>query len=215
MNYKEKVDVLMKSIREVVQCTEQQEGEIQKALVDGFLRIVQAEVLEEKISMILHPARCPECGEKLPPDGVCDCKRTHYPVVPIQEGYGFWANGGYDRSRRRGAFQIAVSPDGEPLKEAGRMQEVNGRHVLSIVYPGCYILCAICPQPPEVYVRAYRVLSINRRTALASCELVQGQDMDEQLWNCLEPAREIARDECTKPYCRTNHYHWEAVQQDE
>lgn len=211
MTYQEKISVLMEGARRALDLNGQQDAALEKALVDGFLRIVQAEALEGHAEKLLHPEYCPVCGEILPPDGVCYCQRTHFPVMPVLEGYGFWVNGGYDPHAHRGRFQLAAGPDGGPLKEIARMREANGRHALDIVYPGCYIISAICPQMPEIYVRTYRILTISRESQEAICEMVTEQGMSASSWLALWSAQDIARGGAIAANCMKNHFAWTAA----
>lgn len=208
MTYNEKISVLMETINRAVALDEPVQHVIKTALIDGYMRIVQAEGLEKKADAILHPEYCPDCGAALYPGAVCDCRRTHFPVNPILEGYGYWSCGGFDAERQRGLFTLAVSPDGEPLKEAGRVREPNGRHVLSVVYPECYILQAACRFPPVITLNIYKVLSISRISEKASCERIYEDRMPEVLYERMLPAMELARNECMRPYNRNNHYNW-------
>lgn len=124
------------------------------------------------------------------------------------EDYGYWASGGYDTEKQSGRFQIAVSPNGETLREARRLRELNGRHVLSLVYRGCYILQALCKEPPVIEMEFYRIREIDQEVEEAICDLVPEEDMTQQQYDKLVPVMDIARMECITPYNQNNHYHW-------
>lgn len=80
-----------------------------------------------------------------------------------QTNYGYWTSGGYDPERQYGQFRIAVSPYGRPLKEVERMREQNGKHVLHVVYPGCYILQATCKEAPVIEMEFSEYRKLTRR----------------------------------------------------
>lgn len=208
MKYKEKIDVLMNCVKEAVALDKEQEKAAYAALVDGFMRIVQAECLQQRADDLLHPAKCPRCGTRLYQGETCACRRPQFDVELIEEGYGFWAYGGWNGQKKHGQFRIAVSPDGEPLKEVARMQETNGRHVLNVVYPGCYIVQSTCKHPPVIDTELYRVDFINRVDGKAVCYRVDPleQNLDER--EKFIPVEDVTRTECTTPFNKTNHYYW-------
>lgn len=208
MKYKEKVDVLLSCVKGVIQLDAEQEQAAYAALVDGFLRIVQAETLQQKAEMLLHSVKCSRCGARLLPGEICACQKPQFDVELIDEGYGFWAHGGWNGQKKCGQFRIAVSPDGEPLKEVARMQEVNGRHVLNVVYPGCYIILSTCKQPPVIDTELYRVEYINRKDGKAVCERIDPEELEADERERLMAAEDVTRNECTTPFNKTNHYYW-------
>lgn len=127
------------------------------------------------------------------------------------EEYGYWVSGGYDTEKQCGRFQIAVSPGGEPLREVRRMRELNGRHVLSRVYRGCYILLAVCKEPPVIDMELYRIKEIDRKTEEAVCERVPEEDMTQRQYDKMMPVMDLARMECITPHNQNNHYYWRVV----
>ena len=129
-------------------------------------------------------------------------------ILKGHKDYGYWASGGYDTDKRSGCFQIAVSPEGEPLKEVRRLREPNGRHVLSLVYPGCYILQALCSNPPVIDMEFYRIKEINSESGEAVCERVLEEDFTQCQYDKLASVMNIARMECITPYNQNNHYYW-------
>lgn len=122
--------------------------------------------------------------------------------------YGFWAFGGYDREKQSGRFQIAVSPDGEPLKEVRRLREENGRHVLSLIAPGCYIIQALCTAPPVTTITFFRIKELDTEAAEAVCERVPEEDLTQRQYDKLVPAMDLALAECLTPHNQNNHYYW-------
>lgn len=125
------------------------------------------------------------------------------------EDYGYWASGGYNMEKQCGRFQIAISPNGEPLREARRLRELNGRHVLSLVYRGCYILQVQCKTPPVIEMEFYRIREIDQEAEEAICERVLEEDMTQLQYDKLVPAMDLARMECITPCNRNNHYYWQ------
>lgn len=126
--------------------------------------------------------------------------------------YGYWAFGGYDREKQWGRFQIAVSPEGEPLKEVRRLREENGRHVLSLVYPGCYILQAFCSAPPVIGLTVFKIKELDCGAEEAVCERVPEEDLTQRQYDRLTPAMDLARRECVTPHNQNNHYYWRVRQ---
>jgi hypothetical protein len=125
-----------------------------------------------------------------------------------QTDYGYWASGGYDPERKCGQFWIAVSPHGRPLKEINRMREQNGRHVLHVVYRGCYILLATCKEPPVIEMELFLIKEIDQEAAEAVCERVLVEDMTQRRYDWMQPSMNLARMECITPYNQNNHYYW-------
>ena len=206
ITYKEKVEVLMKCLNGAVKLDEKTQKAVYSALVDGFLRIVQAEGLQQQAEEILHPTRCPDCGEIMCPGSICDCHRMHFDVEMIEQGYGLWSRGGFENRTGKGRFLIAASPEGDALPEVARMQELNGRHALNVIYPGCYIFQATCPYTPVIIVGVYRVLSINRNALKAVCERVNEEEWQQD--RALNAVADVAREGCITPYNKCNHYQW-------
>ncbi len=126
--------------------------------------------------------------------------------------YGYWASGGYDREKQWGRFQIAVSPEGEPLKEVRRLREENGRHVLSLVCPGCYILQALCSAPPVIDLAVFKIKELDCGAGEAVCERVPEEDFTQRQYDRLTPAMDLARRECVTPHNQNNHYYWKVRQ---
>ena len=171
--------------------------------------------------MILN--RCRVCGCPTDPaESVCDdCREeseqkerftAHKTVVfklqRILEGSGMWSYGGFDTGKQRGQFLLPVSPEGETLREVARLREENGRHTLSIVYPGCYVVHAICPQAPEIYVYVYKMKEIDRQREEGIAVPWSLRNQEPDITRMLQPAIEIARSECILPRNRSNHYFW-------
>ncbi|GEM_PF-7012883 len=62
MNYNDKINVLMHCIDERIKLPTDQALVVRESLIDGFIRIVQAEELEQRASKVLYPSDCPVCG---------------------------------------------------------------------------------------------------------------------------------------------------------
>ena len=181
---------------------------VQRALIDGFLRIAQAENLEQKAHEALDLEQCPKCGGILQEKELCECHYQKFSVCRIQEGYGYWVTGGFDTKKHRGIFRLPTSPDGEPLKEVARLKEVNGRHALQVVYPGCYIIQAVCPEAPVINTHLFRIKRIDRETNHAICEHVDLEHMTDAERVRMDKAMEVARTGCTTFNNLYPHYYW-------
>lgn len=133
-----------------------------------------------------------------------------FKVERLLEGhnYGYWASGGYDPEKKRGQFWIAVGQKGEPLKEIQRMREMNGRHVLNLVYPGCYILQAVCNDPPVIDMDFFQIKEIDQEAGEAVCDRIMEEDMTQRQYDRMVPCMDLARMECITPYNQNNHYYW-------
>lgn len=130
------------------------------------------------------------------------------PILKGNGDYGYWAYGGYNPDKDKGQFRIAVSPCGEPLKEVRRLREPNGRHVLSLVYPGCYILQAECSEYPVIDMKFYRIQEIDSESGHVVCERVLEEDFTQIQYDRMMSAMDLARSECIVPYNQNNHYYW-------
>lgn len=209
MRYQEKINVLLEAIKRTVSFPDITLQEIERALIDGCLRIAQAEQMEKKITAVLNPEFCKECGAELYPGKICDCQRPNFAVEYMEEyGYGMWSYGGFECSRNCGSFRMAITPGGAASKEVARLKEKNGRHALNIIYPGCYILQAVCRHAPAIDVEIYRVMSINSKSLRAVCEVVRMENMQQKELDKLRRAIDVAMENCIEPNNTKNHLYW-------
>lgn len=208
MKYEQKIKVLMDCIQSEIALKEEVQQAVQRGLIDGFLRIAQAEELEQRAQEVLEPERCPKCGGMQQETSLCECHYHKFPVCRIQEGYGYWVAGGYDTKNHRGVFKLPASPDGEPLKEVAKLKEVNGRHTLQVVYPGCYIIQVVCPEAPVLNTHLFRIKRIDRETNHAICERVDLSQMTDGERARIDKAMEVARTGCTTFNNLYPHYYW-------
>lgn len=121
MNYKKKIEIMKKAIQAELIFPEEQMHCVEKGIIDGFLRIENLEMTEQRA---VEPV-------------------VYMPVERIQEGFGFWNSGGYNQEGRIGTSAVAAGADGERLKIVRYLIEQNGRHSLSVVYPGCFIAVSV------------------------------------------------------------------------
>lgn len=131
MDYIKKVEIMKAAIQAEMIISEDQkqsiEKSVEKGIIDGFLRIEQ---LLEKEKRVVEPY-------------------FFFPVERVQEGFGFWNSGGYNLCDNIGRSAVAAGADGERLKIVRCINERNGKHCLTVVYPGCYIAISIASNRME------------------------------------------------------------------
>ncbi len=163
--------------------------------------VLQQDIVERKSRYLFRKAdEAQKEGEEV--------RQVYFKAERIFKNVGYWAFGGYDPKKDRGYFQIAVSPKGEPLKEYQHMREKNGRHVLNLVYPGCYILKAFCCEPPVIDIKFYKIIQLNQESEKIICEWVPEVDMTQRLYDRMAPAMDLVRMECITINNENNHYYW-------
>lgn len=119
MTHQQKIDTLIAAIDDNIVFPDDQKKAIAAALVEGFLRILLVEDAEEK-------ARIPY---------------EYFPVeLSIPEGFAIWNRGGFDSSRNIGSALLCAGIDGQHTRIYRSIKEVNGRHLLTSIYQGCYII---------------------------------------------------------------------------
>lgn len=131
-------------------------------------------------------------------------------VQPVEGNFGLWSEGGYDCAKECGSFILPTSPDGEPLAELGRLEEWNGRHTFSEIYPGCYILYTTCGRSPGFNTTVCKVTRIDPDAELAYCTYTDYWDLPEEEKLKVIAAVELAENECARVNNRCNHYFWRA-----
>ena len=127
MKYEKNLQIMMAAIQAETELSAEQLNSIRMALIDGFLRI---ERLEAETKRATDPHR-------------------YFSVERIQEGFGFWNSGGFNTKGDIGYAAVAAGLDGERLRLVRYLSECNGRHSLSVVYPGCYIATATADNTME------------------------------------------------------------------
>lgn len=120
MKYERNLQIMMAAIQAETDLSAEQLKFIRTALIDGFLRIEQ---LDAETKRAGDPCR-------------------YFPVERVQEGFGFWNSGGFNTKGDIGYSAVAAGLDGEKLRLVRYLSEINGRHALSVVYPGCFIAMA-------------------------------------------------------------------------
>lgn len=117
MDNQKRVEILMAAISDSLVLQAEERQAVEFALYEGISHIIKLEH-EEKIA--LDPVKL-------------------FEVEKVLEGFGFWNRGGFDRQINRGQALVAAGRDGNKLKIIRAMKERNGRHLLGVLYPGCYI----------------------------------------------------------------------------
>lgn len=118
MTHNDKISALMAAINDNIVLPDDEKKVISSALVEGFIRILEVEEAEKKAQQ----------------------PHTYFPVEFFPgEGFCFWCSGGWSASSGKGESLISVGIGGSHTRILRARQEVNGRHQLVTVYPGCYI----------------------------------------------------------------------------
>ena len=138
--------------------------EMRRILMQSILQCSAPDFTEETISRGIDAGL-----EKIETLQIKRDGQKTFEVSAVPSGYGFWSRGGFDRLKNCGIFSLPTSPEGGPLPEMARMNEKNGRHVFHGIYQDCYILQAVCPQPPVINMNIYRITRIDREAELAYC----------------------------------------------
>ena len=118
MTHNDKIAALMAAINDNIILGDAEKSVVASALVEGFIRILEVEDAERK-------AQQPHC---------------YFPVeFSPAEGFSLWNSGGFRGSEGKGTSLVSVGVDGKHTRILRTKVEVNGRHQLTTVYPGCYI----------------------------------------------------------------------------
>lgn len=137
MKYERDIQIIMAAMQAEAEFSEEQLRSIRAALIDGFLRI-------ERLAIEAKRAADP-------------CR--YFPVERVQEGFGFWNAGGFNTDGEIGYAAVAAGMDGERLRIVRYITEKNGRHALSVVYPGCFIATSTAKDTMECEsVSVYQIL---------------------------------------------------------
>lgn len=167
MTQEERIEILLSSIRANVNLTEGQMELVHKSLIEGQLKIVQIEGLSTRARSTLR----------------------YFPVELVREGFAFWCSGGY--SRQVGTAVVAAGHALQPLKVARVMKEKNGRHILCILYQGCFLAEAKVTEQQKEYVNIYQVVGFAGRenACEAKCQRIYTitPAADD---SCLQPGEE-------------------------
>lgn len=183
MTHNDKIAALMAAINDNITLGEQEKKVVASALVEGFIRILEVEDAEQRAQQphTYFPA------EFLPGDGFC-----------------FWNSGGFRGTTGKGEALISVGLNGEHTRVLRTKSELNGRHQLTAVYPGCYIgHCQTADPLSSPAVTIYQITGFVRRDDrfLAKCRRVLQTvsdleaDKQERFGLLLSVCREVAMEQ--------------------
>ncbi len=155
MTHNDKIHTLMVAINDNIVLPDVQKKVIASALVEGFIKILMVEDAEKKAAQ----------------------PYAYFPVeLAAAEGFCIWNSGGYNPVKQHGTAQVCVGLDGNHTRVIRSAAEENGRHLLTLVYQGCYVLSAeVWDVTASAVVRGYQVLGFtNGRDGsyLARCRKV-------------------------------------------
>lgn len=155
MTHQDKINALMVAINDNIVLPECQKKVIASALVEGYIKILTVEDAEKKA---MQPY-------------------VYYPVELFpDEGFAMWNTGGFDAVKNRGEARICAGLDGRHTRVLRTAQEINGRHLLTVVYQGCYVIAAEAVDAlASSIIRVYQIQGFvcNRDgTYLARCRKV-------------------------------------------
>lgn len=121
MTHQDKINTLMVAINNNIVLPECQKRVIASALVEGFIKIMVVEDAEKKAAQPYE----------------------YFPVELLaEEGFAMWNSGGFNTVKNRGEARLCAGIDGRHTKVLRTANEANGRHLLTLVYQGCYVLSA-------------------------------------------------------------------------
>ena len=142
MKSEDKLEVLLTAIREETNPDAAELNGIRTGLLNGLLRIAQVEIKERQA---MDPC-------------------INFPVERVQEGFAFWNSGGFYPEHHLGRASVAAGMDGERLRVVRYMQELNGRHTLVVVYPGCFFAIAAAKDSMEAStISVYQLLTFQKQ----------------------------------------------------
>ena len=166
MTHNDKISALMAAINDNIVLGEEEKKVISSALVEGFIRILEVEDAEKRAQQ----------------------PHAYFPVeFRAGDGFCFWCAGGWSTVSGKGESWISVGIDGNHTRILKTMSEVNGRHQLTAVYPGCYIGHARTADPiASPVIDIYQIVGFVRgeRGYQAKCRRVL------QTVNDLDPDRQ-------------------------
>ena len=177
--------------------------EMRKILMQSIVECSNPDFTEESISRGIDAGL-----EKIETTQIKRDGQKTFEVQVVPGGYGFWSRGGFDGLKNCGIFLLPTSPEGGPLPEMARMNEKNGRHAFHGIYQGCYILQAVCPQPPVIHVNIFKIMRIDREAELAYCTHSHLWELSHEEYESLRAAMEVARDGSVRVNNADNHYFW-------
>ena len=142
MTHNDKIAALMAAINDNIILGDAEKSVVASALVEGFIRILEVEDAERK-------AQQPHC---------------YFPVeFSPAEGFSLWNSGGFRGSEGKGTSLVSVGVDGKHTRILRTKVEVNGRHQLTTVYPGCYIAEGKTVDPlSSPVITIYQILGFSR-----------------------------------------------------
>ena len=141
MNQEEKIEILLSSIQASIVIPDGQEQALRMALIDGLLKLAQ---LDAGLKKAVSPYR-------------------YYPVELLREGYAIWNCGGFWPDKNKGSAIMAAGYDGSLLKVVRTNKEKNGKHVLCLVYQGCFLAEAKSYQDGSVFVDLYQIVGFSSK----------------------------------------------------
>ena len=160
----DKIRTLMVAIGSNINLPKCQMETIESALAEGFIKILMVEDAEKRA---LHPF-------------------TYCPVELItDEGFAMWNTGGFDVIKNRGEARICAGIDGVHTKVIRVAHETNGKHLLTMVYPGCYVITAEAfDSISSAVVRIYQIHGFSNGrdgSFLARCLKVSNELKEQRL----------------------------------
>ena len=187
MTHQKKINILRASVNDNIVLPEDQRRALEAGLVEGFIKILEAEDAEKRAEQ--------------------PYKYFSAELRPF-EGFGIWNEGGFDTQKNKGHALLCIGINGEHTRILQKANTVNGHHLLTAAYPGCYVMAAATRdilQTPAVIVYQIVGFTGNAEKCEAKCLKVHNtQGMQSRLPEEILPQIENMMQLCREMACAPN-----------